>query len=289
MEPSIFAEYCEFPLTSPRKASPKERNIIMKKSNIMLALVLVIITLVSTMVSASAEDFAKYADVDHVAIQSNNDHILGVYYNAKIEISSQDTAEAKQGSSLVKSKPAKGNLASNRLNRKPRYAELNLNDFSLQGKWIDEKAYTEFNGDVQALFNATLVSSQKKGKSAFVSHLLWDNKARKVTTTVFYGYLGGRKIKVTFILKDDGTRQYGIELLEQTVLKGKKPSKPTQPTQPTEPTQPTQPEDQDPEPVWEDPDPVDTDPEPVWEDQDTDPEPVWEDDGNDGWDPDFNF
>jgi len=269
----------------------------MKKSTI-VAIMLLVVSLFSMVSTASAESFAVYANEDHVAIKSNNDHVLGIFYNKNVEISSQDTAEAKKGSAFVKSVPAKGKLASNRLNRNPRFAELNLNDFSLQGKWVDEEAYTQFSGDVQALFNSTLIASQKKGKESFVSHLLWDKAARKVSTCVFYGYLGGRKIKVTYILKKDGSRQYGIELLEQTVLKGKKPTQPTQPTQPTEPTQPTQPteptqptqpEDQDPEPVWEDQDPVNTDPEPVWEDQDTDPEPVWEDDGNDGWDPDFNF
>ena len=185
----------------------------MKK--LIITAIIAIIAIIVICTSAMAETISVPATETRITILSRNDAIIGVYFNPNVEIDSNDASILRSAGNdvFVVSAAAKGNLNTNRYQRAPRFANGSMNVFSFSGTWLDQEAYDQFEGNAQALIDATKIESKKDG---YFSHRLWNRHARPVATVVFEGNLGGRGVRVSYILKDN-VRFYGIELLEQTV------------------------------------------------------------------------
>ena len=220
------------------------------KTSLILFVLSILVALVSIcfVQTASAEEFCiKCEDttVEVLAAKKNKeDRIFGGYFTEKVVLERSEASDMQSKSAYVKASNATANrLGTNRLDRKIRFTNSgNLKSYSFTNAyWVDQKAFEDFAGDAQSAFDATLFASSKKGYENQMSHRLWNRNARKYTTTVLEGTLGGRAVRVSFIVKD-GERVYGLELLEQTVLRA--------------PTTSTQPATRDPEPETEDPTPT---------------------------------
>lgn len=204
------------------------------RNTIKISMVLVSLIL-ACFTTALAEDFCikcENTSIEVLAAKKNReDRIFGGFFTEKVELERSEAADMKQKSSYVKASTATANcLGTNRLDRKIRFTTAgNLKSYNfVNAYWFDQEAYEAFGGDAQSCFDATLFASTKKGYEGQMSHRIWNRNARKHTTTVLEGNLGGRAVRVSFIIKD-GERVYGLELLEQTVL-----HTPTTATQPEE-------------------------------------------------------
>ncbi len=240
-------------------------------------IILIIVAMISVFTSAVAEET--------VSLLATKDHLIGIYFNQKVEIDSDDVAFAAKKESVIKKVIDSSKLDTNRYERKAHWlaSELESSELPMTSyEWVEKAARKEFNGNVQDALDATIMEG-KMGKT----HRIWNRHARQVAETVLVTKIGGRKISVAYVMKDN-QRVYGLILNEQTVVSAPKKTDPA----------PSKPADVDPAPVWEDPKPA-KDPAPVWEDPKPakDPAPVWEDSAstkqetpaNQDWDSGFNF